>query len=99
MEAVTIMKKVKIYDQYRLVLDADNETILHAATAEETELGTYNSLAEAVTAVTAKYNESKTLGTTTDKIVDLDNGYAEFTVVLNDGTGRSFVRVIYTANV
>jgi len=93
------MKKVKIYDQYRLVLDADGETILHNAVAEETELGTYNSLSEASAAVTAKYNESTALGTTADKIVDLANGYAEFTVTLNDGTGRSFVRVIYTADV
>ena len=93
------MKQVKIYDQYQHVLSDDGTTYVHTASAFETVEGTFNTLQEASDFVTAKYNESKGLGTTQDRIINLAQGYAELVVTLTDGTSRRFTRVIYTKDV
>lgn len=93
------MKQVKIYDQYQKVLSEDGTTFLHTASAFETVEGTFNTLQEASDFVAAKYNETKGLGTTQDKIINLAQGYAELVVTLTDGTNRRFTRVIYTKDV
>lgn len=88
------MKQVEIYDQFSNVYDADGETLLHASQGSVSIQGNFDTLEEAVTLVTSLYEDSKTLGTYSDKIVKLNEGYAELNIEFADG--RKLCRVIYT---
>jgi hypothetical protein len=88
------MLNVEIYDQYSDVYAADGTTLLHASEGTTSLQNTVATQAEANILVSGLYDASKALGTHTDKIIKLDEGYAELKIVFADG--RSLNRVIYT---
>ncbi len=83
---------VEIYDQYHSVLKEDG-SLLHKSESSSSVQGTFSTAAEAINKVTELYEQSKALGTLTDKIVDLNKGYAEVSIVFSDK--KELNRVIY----
>jgi hypothetical protein len=84
------MKQVEIYDNY-------TSTVVTECTGFTTVQGTNLSEADANAMVVTLYNEAKNLGTYTDKIIKLDQGYAELKIDLPPN--KSLNRVIYTIDV
>jgi hypothetical protein len=84
--------KVEIYDQYSQILNEDN-TELHPSVGSTSSHGEFTALADAANKVAELYEESKTLGLYTDKIVKLNEGYAELTIEFPDK--KKLNRVIY----
>jgi len=80
------MKTVKIYDNY-------TSTLMHQCTGYTTVHGEGLTQNQAINLVEDLYNESKTLGDYINKIIKLDEGYAELKIQL-DNT-RTLNRVIY----
>lgn len=87
------MKKVYFYDQYSRVLD-ENGTLLHPSSGFTLVKGEQLDDNQANTLVEQLYNDSKTLGTYTDKLVKLNEGYAELVIEFPDK--RRLTRCIYT---
>jgi hypothetical protein len=81
------MKTVEIYDNY-------TSTIMEQCTGFMVVKGTNLSEQDAKIMVESLYNESKELGNYTDKLVNLEQSYAELNIDLPDG--RNLNRVIYT---
>jgi hypothetical protein len=84
--------KVYIYDQYSKVLNEDGE-LLHSSEGSTSTHGEFNNLEDAKNKVNELYEESKALGTYTDKIVKLGEGYAELVIEFVDK--KKLNRVIY----
>jgi len=84
------MKQVEIYDNY-------TSTIVTECTGFTTVQGTNLTDADAKVMVEFLYNEAKSLGPYVDKIIKLDQGYAELKIDLP--AGKSLNRVIYTVDV
>lgn len=84
------MKKVEIYDNYTSTLATECTGIV---TVQESNL----SETDAIVVVQALYESSKTLGVYIDKIIKLNEGYAELKINLPDG--KFLNRVIYTADI
>lgn len=80
------MKTVKIYDNY-------TSTLIHECTGYTTTEASNISKSQALSLVENLYKNSKNMGNYTDKIIKLDQGYAELKIDLLDG--RSLNRVIY----
>jgi hypothetical protein len=91
------MKQVEIYDQFNNVYDTDGVTLLHASNGSTSVEGSFETQEEANQLVETLYNDSKELGSYTDKIVKLNEGYAELVIVFADK--RRLNRVIYTKTV
>jgi hypothetical protein len=91
------MKQVEIYDQYSNVYDTDGVTLLHASNGSTSVEGSFDTQQEANEFVETLYHDSKTLGSYTDKIIKLDEGYAELVIVFADK--KRLNRVIYTKTV
>jgi hypothetical protein len=81
------MKTVEIYDNYTSTVSSQCKGIVEVK-------GTNLSDADAKALVESLYNESKGLGNYTDKLVNLEQSYAELNIDLPDG--RNLNRVIYT---
>lgn len=88
------MKNIEIYDQFSDVFDTDGTTLLHASSGYTTVQGTVATQEEANIIVASLYESAKGLGEYTDKIIKLDEGYAELKITFADG--RKLNRVIYT---
>jgi ribulose-5-phosphate 4-epimerase/fuculose-1-phosphate aldolase len=92
------MKKIQIYDQYSPVFDADGETLLHPSSGYTIHVNTVATQEEANAIVTELYEEAKSLSSTyTDKIVRLNEGYAELLIDFPDL--KRLNKVIYTTDV
>ena len=88
------MKYVEIYDQFSDVFDTDGTTLLHSSSGFTTVQSTVATQEEANIIVSSLYESAKELGTYTDRIIKLDEGYAELKITFADG--RKLNRVIYT---
>lgn len=88
------MKSVEIYDQFSNVYDTNGVTLLHVSSGYTIKKGIFNSQQEANELVYDLYEESKLLGTYEDRIIKLNEGYAELKITFSDG--RKLNRVIYT---
>lgn len=76
-------------------LDTNRYTLVHAASGMTTTQATDLTPEEAITAVESLYNVAKVSGVSyTDKLLKLDEGYAE--LVINFSDGKRLNRVIYT---
>lgn len=76
-------------------LDTNRYTLVHAASGMTTVQATDLTPEEAITAVESLYNVAKISGVSyTDKILKLDEGYAELIITFSDG--KKLNRVIYT---
>lgn len=81
---------------YNEPLDTSRYTLVHAGSGFTTVEATDLTENEAATVVENLYNIAKATGVSyTDKIIQLDKGYAE--VVINFADGKRLNRVIYTA--
>jgi len=91
------MKQVEVYDQYSNVYDADGVSLLHISNGSTSVVGTFDTQEEANEIVKELYRDSKTLGSYTDKIIKIDEGYAELVIVFADK--KRLNRVIFTKTV
>lgn len=73
-----------------------NLTLVHAGSGFTTTQGSDLDDQQAFDLVASLYEESKLLGTYADKIVKLNEGYAELKIEFPDG--KKLNRVIYVAN-
>jgi len=81
------MKKIQIYDNYKSTIPEQCIGVVEIK-------GTNLSDADAKTLVESLYNESKNLGSYTDKLINFEQHYAELNIDLPDG--RNLNRVIYS---
>ena len=92
------MKKIQVYDQFSPVYEADGETLLHPSSGYTLHIDTVATQEEANAIVTNLYEEAKLLSPTyTDKIIKLNEGYAELLIDFPDL--RRLNKVIYTTAV
>jgi len=76
--------QVEIYDQFLRVENEDG-TLLHANSGSAYIAGEFNSQEEANKFVTSEYKKSKLLGQSDkDKIIKLNEGYAELLITFAD---------------
>lgn len=85
--------KVLIYDQYATVND-ENGKILHLSSGSTKVEAENLSDEQAKLKVSELYEHSKSLGSYADKLIKLENGYAELTIIFADK--KKLNRVIYT---
>ena len=86
------MKKVEIYDQYKEVIV--DGTLVHPSSGFTLVEGEDLTESDAKVLVNSLYENSKTLGSSYyDKLVNIDNGYAELVITFADG--KKLNRVIY----
>ena len=88
------MKKVEIYNEYKELLD-DQGTVIYPASGFVTVVQDDLNEGSALNLVAELYEEAKALGNYTDKIIKLNEGYAELNIIFSDG--RELNRVIYIA--
>lgn len=86
--------KVEIYDQFKNVFNSEGE-LIHSSSSSLTFVGEFETLSEAIEAVTNEYENSKSLGECEDKVILSNRGYAEMFINFNDG--RVLHRIIYTS--
>jgi len=78
-------------------IDLNRYTLVHSGVGSTTVIGENLSLEEACDLVTTTYLDSKTLGVSyDDKLLKLNEGYAELMINFNDG--KVLTRVIYIRN-
>lgn len=87
------MKKVEIYNEYKELLNGQG-TVVQPASGFVAVVQDNLDENSALDLVAELYEEAKILGTYTDKIVKLNEGYAELSIIFPDG--RELNRVIYT---
>lgn len=82
---------------YNEPLNSERYDLIHESSGSVSIQGSNLSESDANNLVNTLYEKTKTLGTSyTDKIVDIDSGYAELKVEFADG--KKLNRVIYTEN-
>lgn len=86
------MKKVQIYDQYGELKDS-NDSLLLPTSGISYNIASNLTDIEANNLVVNLYNDAKLLGSYEDKNINLDNGYAELNITLENN--RKLCRVIY----
>ena len=90
------MKRVETYDQYKAIYGDPSDytsTLIHPSSGFTTVNGEVLTESEAVALVNSLYEDSKTLGKSySDKLINLEGGYAELTIDFTDG--KKLTRVI-----
>lgn len=82
---------------YRETLDTSRYTLVHSSSASTITKGQNLTKEQAADLVTNLYVESQTLGTRyDDKLLNLNNGYAELVIHFDDG--KVLNRVIYATD-
>lgn len=87
------MKRVEIYDEYKELLDGQGVEVYPSSGSVDVAADNLSEN-DAISLVAELYEDSKALGTYIDKIVKLNEGYAELKITYPDG--RELNRVIYT---